>query len=32
MTECHEDREVDKCDAHLRKTRLSGLPTKVVSL
>lgn len=30
ITRCHEDREVDKCNADLRKTSLSGLSTEVV--
>ena len=30
ITRCHGDREVDKCNADLRKTSLSGLSTEVV--
>ena len=30
ITRCHEDREVDKCNADLRKTSLSVLSTEVV--
>lgn len=30
ITRCHADREIDKCNADLRKTSLSGLSTEVV--